>query len=232
MRWINDHHEQLSAVRTVVFDWDGTLADSIDTIVHCMQLAATSVGLPLPADNAVRNIIGLGLAEAVAKLFPHTDGELLSATVEAYRQHYLTPGHREVTLFSGVIELLDELDRLGYLLTVATGKSRRGLDHALAESGLTSRFVATRTVDECHSKPHPQMLLELAEYTGVELNEVLMIGDGVMDMQMASNAGVAAVAVSSGAGKHHELLSEGALGCMGSVEMLDFLAGTGKPVSV
>jgi len=231
MRWIDAHQEHLATVRTVVFDWDGTLADSIETIVSCMQLAATSVGLSSPTDGAVRDIIGLGLFEAVGELFPQAESALLEATVDAYRQYYLMPENRSVILFAGVGELLDRLESAGFLLAVATGKSRRGLDRALAETGLKDRFVTTRTVDECHSKPHPQMLHEIANYTGVELTQMLMVGDGVMDMQMAANAGVACVAVSTGAGDRNELLAEGAVGCMASISHLEFLAEQGAPSS-
>ncbi len=225
MRWIDDHYAHLADVRTVVFDWDGTLADSIDNIVSCMQLAATSVGLMAPTDVAVRDIIGLGLFEAVEVLFPRAEVSLIERTVEAYRHHYLLPEHRSVTLFSGVPELLDDLENAGFLLAVATGKSRRGLDRALAESGLKDRFVTTRTVDECHSKPHPQMLQEIADYTGVSARQVLMVGDGVMDMQMAANAGMVSVAVATGAGEPDDLLAEGAVGCIESISGLSFLAG-------
>lgn len=224
MNWINEHRQNLSRVRTVVFDWDGTLADSIDTIISCMQLAAATVGLPLPARQPVRNIIGLGLAQAVEQLFPLATAHQQVLVVDAYRQHYLAPAHRDVTLFEGVRELLDELETAGYLLAVATGKSRRGLDRALAETGLGRYFVATRTVDECHSKPHPQMLHDIADHTGVPMSEMLMIGDGVMDIQMAVNAGAVALGVSTGAGSEQELLAEGALGCMDSVNQIVFLS--------
>ena len=232
MQWVNQHRQRLRAVRTLVFDWDGTLADSIETIVQCMQLAATTAGLPLPEKQAVRDIIGLGLAEAVDQLFPLVALAVQSAVVDAYRQHYLSPQHREVTLFSGVVELLDQLDSAGYLLAVATGKSRRGLDRALSETGLNSRFVATRTVDECHSKPHPQMLQDIADQTGVATGQMLMIGDGVMDIQMAANAEVMALGVSTGAAERHELLAQGALGCLESLDKLSFLTQPDKPESV
>jgi phosphoglycolate phosphatase len=225
MRWIDEHYARLVDVRTVVFDWDGTLADSIDNIVSCMQLAATSVGLAAPTNVAVREIIGLGLFEAVEVLFPGAEVALIERTVEAYRHHYLLPEHRGVTLFPGVPELLDDLEDAGFLLAVATGKSRRGLDRALAESGLKDCFVTTRTVDECHSKPHPQMLQEIADYTGVTASQVLMVGDGVMDMQMAANAGMVSVAVATGAGEPGDLLAEGAVGCIESIGGLSFLAG-------
>ncbi len=161
------------------------------------------------------------------QLFPEATEALKHAAVEGYRQHYLQPQNRRVTLFAGVNELLDQLESAGFLLAVATGKSRRGLDRALAESGLAGRFVVTRTVDECHSKPHPQILLDIADLTGVAPAQMIMVGDGVMDMQMATNAGVAALAVSSGAGAQQELLAEGAMGCMESVCKLEFLAGSG-----
>lgn len=224
MDWLDQHRARLSSVKALIFDWDGTLADSIDNIVRCMQKATVTTGLPMPGDQAVRDIIGLGLAEAVGELFPDVALDQRTATVEAYRHHYLSPEHRKVTLFSGVVELLENLENCGYMLAVATGKSRRGLDRALAETGLHGRFLATRTVDECHSKPHPQMLDEIADHMGVQRQEMLMIGDGVMDMQMAGNAGVMALGVSTGAADDDELLAEGAVSCLQSVSALAGLA--------
>ncbi len=233
MSWIETHRQQLEQVEGIVFDWDGTLADSIATIVGCMQSAAASSGLAAPSDVAVRDIIGLGLAEAAHQLFPQGSVQQRQDLVEGYRHHYLLPQNRQVVLFDGVRELLVELQEAGYLLSVATGKSRRGLDRALEETGLGQFFVATRTVDECFSKPHPQMLEELVELKGLSVSRLLMVGDGVMDIEMATNAGALAVAVTSGAGEAKQLLEAGAIGCLESVGELGLtgqLLGGSKPV--
>ena len=220
MSWVEAHRQQLKQVQGIVFDWDGTLADSIATIVSCMQSAAVEVSLAEPSDVAVRDIIGLGLAEAAEALFPNAGVSQQKSLVEGYRQHYLRPENRQVVLFDGVRELLVELEAAGYLLSIATGKSRRGLDRALSETGLEQFFVGTRTVDECFSKPHPQMLEELAEIKGLAPSQLLMVGDGLMDIEMAGNAGVLPIAVSSGAGEAAELLAAGAIGCLGSVDQM------------
>ena len=220
MSWVEMHRQQLDQVEGIVFDWDGTLADSIATIVRCMQSAAVEIELASPSNDAVQEIIGLGLFEAAQQLFPDVDAKQQQDLVESYRQHYLRPENREVVLFDGVRELLVDLRNSGYLLSVATGKSRRGLDRALAETGLAEFFVGTRTVDECFSKPHPQMLEELADIKGICASRLLMIGDGVMDVEMARNAGVLPIGVTSGAGEAGDLVAAGAVGCLGSVSEL------------
>ncbi|MBL4623372.1 MAG: HAD-IA family hydrolase [Immundisolibacteraceae bacterium] len=231
MSWAEIHRQRLDQVEGIVFDWDGTLADSIATIVSCMQSAAVAIELAVPGDDAVRDIIGLGLAEAAQQLFPNVSIKQQQDLVEGYRQHYLRPENRQVMLFDGVRELLVELKNSGYLLSIATGKSRRGLDRALAETGLADFFVGTRTVDECFSKPHPQMLEELADIKGMAASRLLMVGDGLMDIEMASNAGVLPVAVSSGAGDERELLAAGAIGCLGSVSELGLSGGLLKSIN-
>ena len=225
MSWIEAHRHQLDQVEGIVFDWDGTLADSIATIITCMQSAAGSIDLAIPGDGAVRDIIGLGLAEAAQQLFPEASDDKHQQLIEGYRHHYLLPTNRQVVLFDGVRELLVELQDAGYLLSVATGKSRRGLDRALEETELGQFFVGTRTVDECFSKPHPQMLEELVELKGLAVSKLLMVGDGVMDIEMAANTGMSALAVASGAGESGELLAAGAMGCLQSVSELRLSGG-------
>ncbi len=186
--------------RLVVFDWDGTLMDSIGTIVACMRAALADLGVPPAVEpSSIRHSIGLGLREALDALYPGADDEFRTRIVEAYRRHWFD-GHREQqVLFPAVPELLADLAGRGLLLGVATGKSRRGLDHDLAKTGLASSFNATRTVDEGPSKPAPGMLLDLLEELGVDPADALMVGDTTYDLEMARNAGVAAVGVTSGA---------------------------------
>lgn len=182
----------------IVFDWDGTLMDSAAMIVASVQAAARDLGLAPPSEERARHIIGLGLVEALRHALPDLPEAHYPALVARYRHHYLSRDH-ELTLFSGAAELVRELAERGYRLGVATGKSRVGLNRALAQTGLAAYFHASRCADECHSKPHPQMLLELMETFGVGPAQTLMIGDTTHDLQMAENAGVSAVAVSYGA---------------------------------
>ncbi|TAM52924.1 MAG: HAD family hydrolase [Paraburkholderia sp.] len=182
----------------IVFDWDGTLMDSTAHIARSIQAACRDLGLPVPADEAARFVIGLGLRDALQIAAPSLDPTEYPRLAERYRYHYLIKdAHTE--LFAGVRELLGELSSLGYLLAVATGKSRVGLNRALAEAQLTSVFDGTRCADETFSKPHPAMLQELTRELGQDLARTVMIGDTTHDLQMATNAGVAGIAVTYGA---------------------------------
>ena len=184
--------------RLLVFDWDGTLADSTGIIADALQRACVDLGLPAPADDEARFVIGLGLVDAlrhVAPTLPAADHPRLS---ERYRHHYLARDP-EIPLFAGAREMLSELDARGFLLAVATGKSRVGLARALAQQGLADRFIASRCADEGFPKPHPDMLLALMERCGTEPAQTLMIGDTTHDLELARNAGANAVAVTYGA---------------------------------
>lgn len=182
----------------IVFDWDGTLMDSAGMIVACVQAAARDLGLVPPTDDRARHIIGLGLRDALRHALPDLPEERYGELAERYRHHYLSQDD-QLRLFEGAADLVDTLARKGHLLAVATGKSRRGLERAMAGSGLESYFLATRCADECRSKPHPQMLEELMAELGATPDATLMIGDTTHDVLMAHNAGVAAVAVGYGA---------------------------------
>lgn len=189
----------------IVFDWDGTLVDSTQLIVDSVIAASIDVGLNMPAPSAVRSIIGLGLHEALAELFGNISEAQLQQMVARYHFHYFTEDH-QAPLFEGVFEAIIELEKQGFMLAVATGKGRRGLNLSLERSGLLKYFHATRCVDECNSKPHPQMLLELMEESGTQPARTLMIGDTIHDLQMAQNANVASVAVTYGAQPMENLL--------------------------
>jgi phosphoglycolate phosphatase len=196
----------------LVFDWDGTLMDSAGAIVYSIQSASRDVGLPIPSDDAARHIIGLGLNEAVAALFPDLPQSGYDALVDRYR-HYFQSRDQEIPLFEGVTETIAALHDEGFLLAVATGKSRRGLDRVLEHTGIGHYFHSSRCADECFSKPHPCMLLELMDELGVEARRTLMIGDTSHDLLMASNAGVPAVGVSYGAHPREGLLALSPLAC-------------------
>ena len=204
----------------IVFDWDGTLMDSEARIVACMQRAARDTGVAEPSHEAARDIIGLGMGEAVQRLFPELGRSGVERLISAYRVHWLGDQIVGTELFSGARELLQGLRGAGHLLAVATGKSRRGLDKALDESGLEGLFHATRCADETHSKPHPQMLEEILTDLDTTAADALVIGDTEYDMQMAGNARVDAVGVSHGVHSAERLLAQGALRCFDDLHQL------------
>lgn len=182
----------------IAFDWDGTLYDSTAVIARCIQLAVADVGGTVPTDEAARYVIGMGLMQALAHAAPDVPPERYPQLGERYRHHYLAH-QNDLSLFDGVLPLLQGLRRRHHWLTVATGKSRRGLDEVLHTVELQGMFDGSRTADETAGKPHPRMLHELMREFGVEPERTLMIGDTTHDLQMALNAGCASVAVSYGA---------------------------------
>ena len=203
----------------IVFDWDGTLMDSTGAIVASIQAAALDLGIPPPSDERASHIIGLGLIDALRLALPDLPAERYHDVAARYRHHYLSRD-QDLSLFDGAVELIDELAQAGHSLAVATGKTRKGLDRAFAVSGLGQRFHASRCADECHSKPHPQMLEELMVEFGVEPDATLMIGDTTHDLLMARNAGVAALGVAYGAHPRQTLEAEAPLYCAGDVAQL------------
>ncbi len=182
-----------------VFDWDGTLCDSTDKIVLCMQKAAAKIGLEQKTADQVRNIIGLGLPEAIRHLYPSIDAAAVSALRSAYSEVYAIEDKVSSQLFPGVLESLHKIRASGFKLAVATGKSRRGLDRVLRNLGLANFFDATRCADETESKPHPKMLNELLLELGSHARDAFMVGDTEYDMEMAMRAEVPCIAVSYGA---------------------------------
>jgi phosphoglycolate phosphatase len=182
----------------IAFDWDGTLFDSTAIIVHCIQEAVRDVGGTVPSDEAAAYVIGLGLSQALAHAAPDVPRERHPQLGERYRFHYMR--HQDdLSLFEGVLPMLQALSERGHVLAVATGKSRRGLDDVLGRVELQGRFQGSRTADETAGKPHPLMLQELMAEFGVAPERTLMIGDTTHDLQMALNAGCASVGVSYGA---------------------------------
>ncbi len=182
----------------LVFDWDGTLMDSAGAIVAAIQAACRDLGIEAPPEARARHVIGLGLGDALRHAVPDLPEQRYPQMIERYRHHYLSRDH-ELTLFAGAGQMIAELSAAGFMLAVATGKSRLGLDRAFKVSGLGSYFHDSRCADECHSKPHPQMLEELMAAFAVAPERTLMIGDTTHDLQMAKNAGVASLAVAYGA---------------------------------
>ena len=182
----------------IAFDWDGTLFDSTAIIARCIQAAVLDVGGQRPSDEAASFVIGMGLMQALAHAAPDVPKERYPLLGDRYRHHYFAIQH-EINLFEGVLPMLAELKARGHLLVVATGKSRRGLDEALATSTLAGTFDASRTADQTAGKPDPLMLHELMAEFDVPPERTLMIGDTTHDLQMALNAGCASVGVSYGA---------------------------------
>lgn len=203
----------------IVFDWDGTLMDSTSTIVRCIQAAARDLGLPIPDKSAASYVIGLGLQDAMQAAIPDVDPKYYPRIVERYRHHYLGQD-KDLTLFDGVQDMLEDLAQQGYFLAVATGKSRVGLNRALNSTKLLSMFDATRCADETFSKPHPAMLQELTRELGQEMQRTLMIGDTTHDLQMAINAGAGGVAVEFGAHPVEQLQALNPLFSAGSIKVL------------
>ncbi len=204
----------------LIFDWDGTLMDSEARIVACMRAAAADLGLPIPEREQARNIIGLGLKEAILGLFPRIEPDIAEEMVQRYRHHYLVENDTPTPLFDGAAQVIRELADTGYLLAVATGKGRRGLDQSLQQTGLAPLFHATRCADETRSKPHPEMLLELLDELGTTPERALMIGDTEYDLQMANNAGAAGLAVGYGVHSPERLLAHAPLGCLDDIREL------------
>jgi phosphoglycolate phosphatase len=190
----------------IIFDWDGTLMDSAGKIVRCFSAAITDVGIDSPGEYAIRNIIGLGLAEAIDTLLPEHNEAARTAVVERYREYFLHLDPGESELFPGVAPGLERLNAQGYLLAVATGKSRRGLERVLSETALQPLFAVTRCADETFSKPHPQMLHDILDRTGTDAERALMVGDTVYDLEMARNARVDGLGVSYGVHERNRLL--------------------------
>ncbi len=191
----------------IAFDWDGTLFDSTAIIVRCIQQAVLDVGGARPTDQAAAYVIGMGLMQALAHAAPDVPPERYPQLGERYRHHYLAR-QNDLSLFPGVLPLLEALKERQHWLAVATGKSRRGLDDVLRTVQLQGMFNGSRTADETAGKPHPRMLQELMREFGTDPERTLMIGDTTHDLQMAVNAGCPAVGVSYGAhepGEFHSL---------------------------
>jgi phosphoglycolate phosphatase len=203
----------------LVFDWDGTLMDSAAHIAGALQAAFNDLGLPVPSGQAARHVIGLGLEDAMRYLNPSLETHRYQEVADRYRVHFLA-GDQDVELFPSVSDGIFTLNQEGYLMAVATGKSRRGLDRSLLATGLVPYFHASRCADEGFPKPHPEMLQVIMEMLGTVADRTLMIGDTTHDLQMAQNAGVAAVAVCYGAHPHGDLQSMNPRACVESFEHL------------
>ena len=207
----------------IVFDWDGTLFDSTGLIVRCIQSACGDLGLPVPDDQRAAYVIGLGLHDALQHVVPGLSPDRYPDLGKRYRHHYMAR-QDELVLFDGTLAMLQALKARNHWLAVATGKSRSGLNEALAHSSLQGVFDATRTADETASKPNPLMLEQLMREFGTDPRRTLMIGDTTHDLQLAANAGAASLGVSYGAHEPDSFAAHGPLAVLHSTrELQDWL---------
>ena len=186
----------------IVFDWDGTLMDSLARICSCMQAAALDLQIEPASDLNIKGIVGLALDLAIQTLHPELSLEQVNQMRERYSHHYVVADQTPSSFFPGVESMLSSLHRKGHFLSVATGKSRRGLDRVFSACGVAGLFHSSRCADEAKSKPAPDMLLELLNLHGVTPDQAVMVGDTDFDLAMAAAAGVSSIGVSWGA---HEL---------------------------
>lgn len=210
----------LAQCELVIFDWDGTIVDSAGQIVAAMQAAILELDLPKRTDREISELIGLGLSDAIARLFPELPTATVMSMLEGYRRHWGHAIENPAPLFPGMRELLGDLCNAGRIVTIATGKSRKGLDRSLRDSGLADLFAHTRCADETASKPDDLMLRELLAETGLGADQAVMIGDTEYDMEMAENCGMAGIGVAWGVHRVERLRAAGARQVCGDVESL------------
>jgi len=208
-----------SIFRLLVFDWDGTLMNSAPRIVDSFQRTIAELKLAPRSDQQLAEKIGLGLSEAIRRLYPNENTHIRQALLEGYR-HRFKISSIETPLFSGITDLISDLHQQGYILAVATGKSRTGLDRSLQYSALGHYFRILRCSEQTQSKPHPQMLLEIMQVLNIKPEHTLMIGDTEYDLEMANNAGTASLAVDYGSHQRNRLLACQPLDCVSSLEGL------------
>ena len=219
--------------RLVVFDWDGTLIDSIGSIVACTEAALADAGVEPPPVEVLRGSIGLGLDESFDRFYPALARERRDTILDRYRHHWVETWHARHDPFPSADATLERHTEAGTLLAVATAKSRRGLLRDFERTGLGTFFHASRTLDECPPKPSPAMLLELMYALGTTPAQTLMVGDTRWDLEMAKNAGVDGIAVLCGAQPETELRGCPQLACLPEVgALLDWLAPEAAPLSV
>lgn len=212
----------------LVFDWDGTLVDSIERIVTSLQHASKQAVSIDVTETQAKNVIGLGLLEAIIKLHPQLDKQIhneeLERIADAYRQHYLYDNDVPAPLFTGVNDLLDELKNKDYTLAISTGKSRAGLDRSIDEHKVAKYFSTTKCAGENKSKPHPEMLHEILQELNFNYSQTLMIGDSEHDLKMANNANIQSVGVTHGVHDAKTLEKLNPLTCLNDItDLSDYL---------
>ncbi len=188
----------LSKYKLVIFDWDGTLMDSVDRIVSCLSTSAELCGLPEHSFGELKQVIGLSLEKCFEHLYSEQENELFPAWAKHYKEQFVTHDTTPSTLYNGVLPMLSWLQQQNKLIAVATGKSRHGLDRVLQESGTAHCFVTSRCADETRSKPDPLMLKEILAELNVEPHDAIMIGDTSHDMKLANNANIDVIGITWG----------------------------------
>ena len=190
----------MDRLSVLIFDWDGTLVDSIERIIEAMHIASDTCGVPRCTDQAVRDIIGLAMPQAYDVLYSDAeDAELKQRFISTYSDQYIILEEVPSRFYPGVMDALDNYRSAGYQLAVATGKSRRGLHRVLSGHKMLDYFDITRCADETRSKPDPLMLHEILKHCSAAPQQAIMVGDSPFDLRMANNANVPSVAVSYGA---------------------------------
>jgi phosphoglycolate phosphatase len=201
-------------LRLVIWDVDGTLVDSRRVIARAMDTAFEAVGLPAPGYETTRSIVGLSLDVACARLAPADYGDArIGRLVEEYKRAFIAQRAEpdfEEPLYDGALETLERLDAEGWLMAIATGKARRGLDFVFAHHPIEKYFVSAHTACQGEGKPHPRMVLEALDASGVRPEHAVVVGDTAHDMAMARNAGVRAAGVAWGFHEPHEIEAGGA----------------------
>ena len=192
-------------VKLVIFDWDGTLFDSIDNICHSMLQAGQLANAPKRAKDDIKNIIGLSLDKAIDTVWPELSSAEQAAIIEHYKTIYVAADQTPPLAYPGVIDMLNKLQDSGIKMAVATGKSRRGLERVMSLTNTNHYFVASRCADEALSKPHPLMLEQILEELNILPEHAVMIGDTEYDLNMATNAGMKSIGVTYGAHEEERL---------------------------
>ncbi len=203
--------------KLIVFDWDGTLMDSEAQITQSLANVITELALTERSNHELRNVIGLGLPEAIRQLYPSEGKVTIEKFTDRYRHHFLAGKQNPSVLFDGAMEVIKRLHADDYLLAVATGKSRRGLERSISETQLGDYFHITRCADETRSKPHPQMLLEIMDVLNVAPEETVMVGDTEYDLQMAVEAGTASLGATYGVHTVERLQAHQPLACFDNI---------------
>jgi len=206
--------------KLIIFDWDGTLMDSQARIVNCLKIVAQEFKLKPLAENILKKVIGLGLNEAISQLYPQLPDEQVDQFAERYRYFYITANDTPSGLFPEVRPMLNQLIEKGFMLAIATGKARRGLEPVLQDTGLKTIFHGSRCADETRSKPHPQMLEELLDEFALNADEAIMVGDTEFDIVMAHSLKMDVIAVSYGVHDKADILKHQPLACVDSVKEL------------
>lgn len=211
--------------KLIIFDWDGTLADTTQPIIDTMRRSFAECGFPPPEAERVRSLIGYSLPEIIRDLLEMPSETAVADIARTYSAHYLNPNNRNMTLFPDALPCLDKLKAQGYWLAVATGKGRAGLDGAISQTATGGYWLATACAGEYPSKPSPEMVFGICGELGLDPKEALVVGDTAHDLHMAANAGTAAVGVATGAHSREQLLGAPHLAVLdGLSELPGFLA--------